>query len=224
MEFLLTAIEDVLDQSLTSIGAMGAGVSRAVTYAIGDQRVVILEGDIGKEKDVRDTLSDSGYLSETVRGVDVWSGEGPIGALAFLESDRIIMSGDAREISLTVTDLDDERYLGSRIEMSLVLVDLPDGTVMSLTTNCSFADACTALGISFRKKDATLSSFSMVVLFPTDSEASFGQEQMDSLFAQLSTIYPVFEMKVIGRRIIIAGDAVSANILGGISEEFVLAP
>ena len=224
MGFLLTAIENALGPSLTSVGAEMTNISRAVTYLIGDQRVVILEGDIGEEKDVRETLSDSGYLSETVRNVDVLSGEGPIGAVALLASDRIIMTGDAREISLTVTDLDDERYFGKRIEMSLLLADLPDGTIMSLTTNCPFAEACTALGISFSKQDAALSSFSMVATFPTDSEALSGQEQMDFMFGQLSTSYPMFETKVIGRRVIIAGEAVSQSIFGGISEEFVLQP
>ncbi len=222
--FLLTAIEDALDPGLTSVGAEMANIDRAVTYLIGEQRVVVLDGDIGKEKDVRRTLSNSGYQSETVRGVDILSGEGPVGAVAPLASDRIIMSVDARGISLSVTDLDDERYFGKRVEMGLLLADLPDGTVMSLTANCPITEACMSLGISFSRKDAALSSFTMVAVFPSESEALSGEEQVGSLFALISSAYPVFETQVIGRRVIITGDAVSQSVFEGIAREFVIRP
>ncbi|MEE9198782.1 MAG: hypothetical protein V3U26_03175 [Dehalococcoidia bacterium] len=213
------SIGSSLDAGLAGLGLRGSELTGAITFVIGGERALVVQGDI-VEEELRQRLADSGFLAQKVGDREVWSGTGPVGGVALLRGGRVAVSGDAREMSAIVEALSEGRNLGSDEEMAVILAELPEGVVVSVSRDCfSVAAGCRAIGISFDKMDSLLAGFTFVALFDSESEVESAREDLEA-FVRLERLYSGVTTRIVGRHFVAEGEARSAEIFGGLSEEF----
>lgn len=214
-------VRKALNRSLGSLGLGSSDLTGAMTFLLENNRILVAQGPFALEQ-IRQRLADTEHLVMDVEGTEVWFG--PIGNVAFLAPDRIAITSDFSSLELMVSQLKEKRALGTSEAISSVLDALPPGFYMVVSGDCAFVAAgCRAIGMSFNKKDSTLSTFDFVAVF--DSEAEVGASIQDlNAFVGLQGLFANVTSQTAGGRFMAHGEGNSAEILGGLAPEFTLGP
>ncbi|MFQ5933139.1 MAG: hypothetical protein ACE5KI_00670 [Dehalococcoidia bacterium] len=224
LAFVANSIESVLAPDLGTLMVEASGFTTLITFVLDGERSMVAQGGI-VESELREYVSNLGYLVEEVGGKEVWSGPGVIGSIGLLGSGRIAMSSGIFEAGTIVSELEEKRDPGLPEQMGILIDELPAGTIMSLSRNCLFAaEGCQAIGISFNKKDAQLSSFTLVALFADESAARAARNDLEALFTGLSGSFSEVQTQVVENRFLASGDALSAVIFEELYTEFDFSP
>ena len=215
-----SSLEGILDESFVELGLSGSDLTGVITFLINGERALMVQGSIDEEE-LRRSMSEAGFLEEEVRGIQVWSGLGSIGSVAFMRPGRIVLSGDFRPIDIIISQLEDKEELRSNENIAPVLEELPGGIAVSVTNDCIFiTEGCRAMGISLNKRDATISDFTFVALFDSEADVSNARSELEALFELTVDLYSDVTTQVIGDRFIAEGGVRTTEILRGLAAEF----
>ena len=215
------SVRKALNRSLGNLGLGSSDLTGAMTFLLGNNRILVAQGPFDIEE-IRQRLADTGHMVVDVEGTEVWFG--PIGNVAFLASDRIALTSDFSSLELMVSQLKEKRALGSSEAISSVLDALPPGFYTVVSGDCGFvAVGCRAIGMSFNKKDSTLSTFDFVAVFDSEAEVGASLQDLDA-FVGLQGLFANVTSQTAGERFIAHGEGNSVEIFGGLAIEFTLKP
>ncbi|MEE9247585.1 MAG: hypothetical protein V3U79_02665 [Dehalococcoidia bacterium] len=214
-------VRKALNGSLANLGLGSSDLTGAMTFLVENNRVLVAQGPFDLEE-ISQRLADTGHLVMDVEGTEVWFG--PIGNVAFLASNRIALTSDFSSLELMVSQLKEKRALGTSEAISSVLDALPPGFYTVVSGDCAFvAVGCRAIGMSFNKKDSTLSSFDFVAVFDSEAEVSASLQDLEA-FVHLQGLFSNVASQMTGGRFMAHGEGNSVEIFDGLAVEFTLQP